>query len=65
MHLNLKTHDLSLFFTEVNIIISRLELIKLCNFIIIIIIPFCRNYKDKGYKLWMQCFFWIVWVDKR
>lgn len=39
------------FFTQVNISISCLELIKLCNFIIIIIIPFSRNYKGKGYKL--------------
>lgn len=57
MPLNLKTQDLSLFFTQVNISTSCLELIKLCNFIIIIIIPFSRNYKGKGYKLLVQCFF--------
>lgn len=57
MPLNLKTQDLSLFFTQVNISTSCLELIKLCNFIIIIIIPFSRNYKGKGYKLLVHCFF--------
>ena len=50
MYLNLKTQDLSLFFTQVNISTSCLELIKL-------IIPFSRNYKGKGYKLLVQCFF--------
>lgn len=65
MPLNWKTQDLSLFFTQVNISTSCLELIKLCNFIIIIIIPFSRNYKGKGYKLLVHCFFWIVCVEER